>query len=311
MSKRNQDSFFGYNADPTNWAEMENNQTEFIYQTYLMQIALNMFQYENLPETIDEFYLEYILQTRGYLITVDDPTFGLTAVECALGGRINHYYMPTFFRGVDPTGELTKDYALDDVVLFKNSPLYLGTIPYINYYAKQLALCSRTIEVNLDAQWTPYIIAGDKRMKSMFQNFISQVKKGVKTIFTWSNFDLNSINVLPTQAPWVAESVNVLKQSILRECMTLLGIDNANQDKKERVQSAEVNANNTQIIASRNIWLSERQKAIEKFNKKFDQNVKVSFRAYNDILDLIEVNNNTLDMDISDTTKTGTDERGE
>ena len=93
--------------------------------------------------------------------------------------------------------------------------------------------------------------------------------------------------------------------------MTLLGIDNANQDKKERVQSAEVNANNTQIIASRNIWLSERQKAVEKFNEKFGQNVKVSFRAYNDILDLIEVNNNTLDMDISNTTKTGSDERGE
>ena len=93
--------------------------------------------------------------------------------------------------------------------------------------------------------------------------------------------------------------------------MTLLGIDNANQDKKERVQSAEVNANNTQIIASRNIWLSERQKAVEKFNEKFGENVKVSFRAYNDILDLIEVNNNTLDMDISNTTKTGSEERGE
>ena len=136
-------------------------------------------------------------------------------------------------------------------------------------------------------------------MKSMFQNFIDQVRKGVKTIFTWSNFDLNSINVLPTQAPWVAESVNVLKQSILRECMTVLGIDNANQDKKERVQSAEVNANNTQIIASRNIWLSEREKFVKKLNEKYGTNVKVSFRAYNDILDMIEVNNNSIDLDIS------------
>lgn len=136
-------------------------------------------------------------------------------------------------------------------------------------------------------------------MKSMFQNFIDQIRKGVKTIFTWSNFDLNSINVLPTQAPWVAESVNVLKQSILRECMTLLGIDNANQDKKERVQSAEVNANNTQIIASRNIWLSEREKFVKKLNEKYGTNVKVSFRAYNDILDMIEVNNNSIDLDIS------------
>lgn len=292
-------SLFSYSKSPTDYANMETFETENIYQSYLLQIALNMFQYENLPESIDEFYLEYILQTRGFLIIVDDDIFGLTALECAMGGRINHYYLPTSFRGVDPTGELTKDYSLAEVVLCKNSPLFVGTIPFINYYAKELSLCSRTIDVNLDAQWTPYIIAGDKRMKSMFQNFIDQVRKGVKTIFTWSNFDLNSINVLPTQAPWVAESVNVLKQSILRECMTVLGIDNANQDKKERVQSAEVNANNTQIIASRNIWLSEREKFVKKLNEKYGTNVKVSFRAYNDILDMIEVNNNSIDLDIS------------
>ena len=81
--------------------------------------------------------------------------------------------------------------------------------------------------------------------------------------------------------------------------MTLLGIDNANQDKKERVQSAEVNANNTQIIASRNIWLSEREKFVRKLNEKYGTQVKVSFRAYNDILDMIEVNNNSIDLDIS------------
>lgn len=292
-------SLFSYSKSPTDYANLETFETENIYQSYLLQIALNMFQYENLPESIDEFYLEYILQTRGFLIIVNDDIFGLTALECAMGGRINHYYLPTSFRGVDPTGELTKDYSLDEVVLCKNSALFVGTIPFINYYARELSLCSRTIDVNLDAQWTPYIIAGDKRMKSMFQNFIDQVRKGVKTIFTWSNFDLNSINVLPTQAPWVAESVNVLKQSILRECMTVLGIDNANQDKKERVQSAEVNANNTQIIASRNIWLSERERFVEKLNEKYGTNVKVSFRAYNDILDMIEVNNNSIDLDIA------------
>lgn len=297
MSQRR--NLFSYSKSPTDYANMETFETENIYQSYLLQIALNMFQYENLPESIDEFYLEYILQTRGFLIIVNDDIFGLTALECAMGGRINHYYLPTSFRGVDPTGELTKNYSLDEVVLCKNSPLFVGTIPFINYYARELSLCSRTIDVNLDAQWTPYIIAGDKRMKSMFQNFIDQVRKGVKTIFTWSNFDLNSINVLPTQAPWVAESVNVLKQSILRECMTLLGIDNANQDKKERVQSAEVNANNTQIIASRNIWISEREKFVKKLNEKYGTNVKVSFRAYNDILDMIEVNNNSIDLDIS------------
>lgn len=53
-----------------------------------------------------------------------------------------------------------------------------------------------------------------------------------------------------------------MKQAILRECMTFLGIENANMDKKERLVSDEVNANNQQVIASRNIWLSERKKPL-------------------------------------------------
>ena len=106
---------------------------------------------------------------------------------------------------------------------------------------------------------------------------------------------MSMLQVLPTQAPFVAMDVNDVKQTILRECMTFLGIDNANQDKRERVQSAEVYANNTQIIASRNIWLAERQKAVDAFNQKFGTNVKVSFRAYNDMLDMMEVNGTSLE----------------
>ena len=255
-----------------------------------------MFEYTNMPKSVDTFYLEFIMQTRGLCIIIDDERFGATALECTIGGKLNHYYMPTAYRGVDPTGELTGTYNAEDVILFKNSPLYAPLLPQLQYYAKQLALASETINVNLDAQWTPYIIQGDKRMLNQFNNFMKKVRAGVRAIFTAKNLDLMSmLQVLPTQAPFVAMDVNDVKQTILRECMTFLGIDNANQDKRERVQSAEVYANNTQIIASRNIWLAERQKAVDAFNQKFGTNVKVSFRAYNDMLDMMEVNAMSLE----------------
>lgn len=95
-----------------------------------------------------------------------------------------------------------------------------------------------------------------------------------------------------------------MKQAILRECMTLLGIENANMDKKERLVSDEVNANNQQVIASRNIWLSERKKAIEELNKKFGLNASVEFAPYEDyeeIMKLLELDSNTSikDFDIN------------
>lgn len=281
---------------PTDFISDEKTSLEQLYLSYLFNISLNMFEYSDMPKSVDTFYLEFIMQTRGLCITIDDERFGPTALECTIGGKLNHYYMPTAYRGVDPTGELAGTYNAEDVILFKNSPLYAPLLPQLQYYAKQLSLASETINVNLDAQWTPYIIQGDKRMLNQFNNFMKKVRSGVRAIFTAKNLDLMSmLQVLPTQAPFVAMDVNDVKQTILRECMTFLGIDNANQDKRERVQSAEVYANNTQIIASRNIWLAERQKAVDAFNQKFGTNVKVSFRAYNDMLDMMEVNNMTLE----------------
>lgn len=281
---------------PTDFISDEKTSLENLYLSYLFNISLNMFEYSDMPKSVDTFYLEYIMQSKGLCIAIDDERFGPTALECTIGGKINHYYMPTAYRGVDPTGELTGTYNAEDVILFKNSPLYAPLLPQLQYYAKQLALASKTINVNLDAQWTPYIIQGDKRMLNQFNNFMKKVRAGVRAIFTAKNLDLMSmLQVLPTQAPFVAMDVNDVKQTILRECMTFLGIDNANQDKRERVQSAEVYANNTQIIASRNIWLAERQKAVDAFNQKFGTNVKVSFRAYNDMLDMMEVNGMSLE----------------
>lgn len=281
---------------PTDFISDEKTSLENLYLSYLFNISLNMFEYTDMPKSVDTFYLEFIMQTRGLCIIIDDERFGPTALECTIGGKLNHYYMPTAYRGVDPTGELNGNYNAEDVILFKNSPLYAPLLQQLRYYAKQLALASETINVNLDAQWTPYIIQGDKRMLNQFNNFMKKVRSGVRAIFTAKNLDLMSmLQVLPTQAPFVAMDVNDVKQTILRECMTFLGIDNANQDKRERVQSAEVYANNTQIIASRNIWLAERQKAVDAFNKKFGTNVKVSFRAYNDMLDMMEVNDMSLE----------------
>lgn len=281
---------------PTDFISDEKTSLENLYLSYLFNISLNMFEYSDMPKSVDTFYLEFIMQTRGLCIIIDDERFGPTALECTIGGKLNHYYMPTAYRGVDPTGELTGTYNAEDVILFKNSPLYAPLLQQLQYYAKQLALASETINVNLDAQWTPYIIQGDKRMLNQFNNFMKKVRAGVRAIFTAKNLDLMSmLQVLPTQAPFVAMDVNDVKQTILRECMTFLGIDNANQDKRERVQSAEVYANNTQIIASRNIWLAERQKAVDAFNHKFGTNVKVSFRAYNDMLDMMEVNGMSLE----------------
>lgn len=288
MNKTNHQSFTEFCNTPIDYAQMSNAEADYIYFTYLYQIALNMFKYENLPDTIDPFYMEWCLQNNGYCLFYRDELLGDIVTQCTLGGRINHQMQPTEYHTVDPSGVLNKEVGINEGVLIKNTPLYLPITPTLNFYAKQLSLCTRTIEENLTKQWTPYIITGDKRMLNSFKAFINQVKKGVSTIFVSKGFDPNAMGVLNTTAPYIADNINTTKQSIMRECMTVLGIDNANMDKKERVQTAEVEANNEQITASRNIMLIERQKAVEQINKKYGLNIEVYFATEEEIKDDLE-----------------------
>lgn len=296
-------SFTDYCRNAVDVATMNNKEADFIYYTYLQMLSLNMFKYKGLPESINTFYLEYILQTRGYIGFYDDERLGLICSEITLGGRLNHYQIPTDYHTVSTSPLIKKNLTSEECVVMKNSPLYIGIFPYLNFYAKKLALTSRTMDQNLTMQWTPYIITGDRRMLQQFKIFMKKILQGVQTIFTSKGFRMEDVNVLQTNAPFIADELHGMKQAILRECMTMLGIENANMDKKERLVADEVNANNQQVIASRNIWLSERKKAIEELNKKFNLNASVEFAPYEDfeeILKLVELDGNTSLTDFKD-----------
>ena len=296
-------SFTDYCRNAVDVTTMNNGDTDFIYYTYLQMLSLNMFKYKGLPESINTFYLEYVLQTRGYIGFYDDERLGLICSEITLGGKLNHYQIPTEYHTVSTSPLVKKNLTSDECVIMKNSPLYVGLFPYLKFYAKKLALTSRTMDQNLTMQWTPYIITGDRRMLQQFKVFMKKILQGTQTIFTSKGFRTEDINILQTNAPFIADELHGMKQAILRECMTFLGIENANMDKKERLVSDEVNANNQQVIASRNIWLRERKKSIEELNKKFGLNASVEFAPYEDyedILKLIELDGDTSLSDFKD-----------
>jgi len=61
----------------------------------------------------------------------------------------------------------------------------------------------------------------------------------------------------------------------MNEFFTFLGINNVNSDKRERLITNEVDANNEQIEFSAKIMLDSRKKACEKINKMFNLNIDV------------------------------------
>lgn len=262
-------------------AQTLTNLTFSDYYYRLMLLARSRFEWKNLPNGIEERWIEKYLFTEGDCLFFEDQTMGLMVTKATHAGNLNAYDEPTKLKpyGTNYNGKVYTNNV--DCVLIQNNDCGIPTHPTIELYASRLAELSRTIDINVNAQKTPVVILCSE-----------QQRKTVKTVFNqWNGFeplilgdkdlDLNGFKAMNTQAPIVFDKLQLQKHAVWNECMTFLGIANANQDKKERLVTDEVNANNNQIELAAQLMLKSRQQAAEKINAMFGTNITVELREVN------------------------------
>lgn len=263
------------------------------YFRYLMQIAMQMYEWKGLPDSVDPSYLERTLMTEGYVAFYKDPKIGYVVSKGTLGGKLNNYGLPVMFHAHEINYQRTfklnhyLDFKLPNSgVLIKNNDLMYPVVIPMEMYARDLGELKDIIRINQYAQKTPVVIAtNDKKILSA-TNFVQQVDSNMLNIFVDEDFNLEQIKVFNTQAPYVVDKLNEQKNAIWGEAMTYLGLDNSSITKKSRVQKAEVESNNEQIQASANVYLKSRQEAATIINHLYGLNVSVDFRE--GIEDLIQ-----------------------
>ena len=262
-----------------NIEEKLNDLTYSDYYYRLMLIARSIFKWNNLPNGIDEKWIEQYLYGLGECIFFEDDTKGFMVAKCNMSGNLNYYDEPTSLTpyGTDYTGEPLENGK--KCVLIRNNDIMLPTAPTIQLFAYRLMNITRTSDVNVEAQQTPLIVLGtDKQMNSL-KRFVGKVRSHALTIFGYKDLDVNEVKSLNTQAPIVFDKLRLEKHEIWNECMTFLGINNANMNKRERLVDDEVQANNEQIDCAFNVMFKSRQLACEQINKMFDLNISVEKRA--------------------------------
>lgn len=288
----------------------KNNGTYRFYLDRLTELSISMFDWQNVPDSIDPRFLETTLFLNGSAVFFKDEDLReeniegeedgtLLALPVAMNGNFDLYNIPTR-RTAYATNGYNRNLTNKDSVIVYNNMIRTNSVQTCTVYARRLWNLDRAIDVNANAQKTPVLIRCNDSERLTLVNAYQKWEGNEPVIYGTKDFDPNSISVLRTDAPYVARDLYELKTQIWNEALTYLGISNMNFQKRERLVTDEVVRNQGGTIASRYSRLEARREACKKINKMFGTNIEVYFRDDTkefdeNMLGGIEVNDDTSD----------------
>lgn len=262
-----------------------NNVTYMQYFNRLTELAISMFEWQNLPPSVDSRYIELHLFQDGSMVYFNDDVIGNLCLNCLPNGNFDVYGNPVLRRAYSSYNNYQRELNEDNSVIIWNNYLRTNSITDIKMYSRRLYLLDRVIDVNANAQKTPILIQGTEKQRLTLLNLYKEFDGNSPFIFGDKNLDLNGLKCLNTGAPYVADKIYQLKTQIWNEALTYLGISNINIQKKERLVTDEVTRNQGSTIASRYSRLQARRDAVEKINAMFGTNISVDFREDFQVID--------------------------
>lgn len=254
-----------------------NNGTYKQYYNRLVELAISMFEWKNLPDSVDARFLELCLFVDGQAIFFYDEELGYLTLQNAMNGGFNVYRIPVNRRAYAVNGYNRELNENNSVIIFNN---YLHTNSQLDavMFAKRLYNLDRAIDVNANAMKTPIIIKCDETQRLTMLNLYKQYDGNEPYIFGDKAINTNAIQVFKTDAPYVADKLYQLKAQIWNEALTYLGISNINVQKKERLITDEVTRNQGGTIASRYSRLNARRDACKQINAMFGLDIWCDYR---------------------------------
>ena len=264
-----------------------NTQTGRFYQRYLLKKALAVFNWK-LPEWWDENYFLYILYCRGYLAVFDTDQFGVIPQECSLQGY-NVFYRPTDAVIANPLLPGIQRKRIDsECVLMQLQPDYTGILDLCAHYAEKMALASSAINQNLwHTRIATVFFAGSDAEQQSVKKAYDRMTSGDPMVVVHKNLRDADGNLKyevfnrDVKSSYIISDLIADLRKIEAEFDTRVGIPNANTDKRERLITDEVNANNVETTILSDLWMDSIQDGIKKVKDMFGLEISCE-RRYED-----------------------------
>ena len=244
-----------------------------------LNLAINRFTWTNLPKGLTSERLEDMLICHGTLgafveneMLVILPMFGTK--------KVNIYNEHTDFHLFGFNGQ-TFTKSEEEIVKLKNNQLGTEDLSTLQIYAKKIDDIEQTQDVNLFQQTIPKLIGTNKEGILTAKNIMKQIKEHKFVIFTKSKGIENQIKkeeVLDNTAPFLLDKLSDYENFYRNKVLTFLGINNANTDKKERLITSEVDANNDYIQINLDLMYDMRKRFCMEVKEKFGIIINVEKR---------------------------------
>lgn len=292
------------------WADsaLVNDATYFDYLNRLKKIALSIFEWVNLPKSMNARWIERCLYYNGKCAFLKDKELGFINTGASSSGYINIYGIPTklncfsfnyntirtTYTGL-PEGitlkqmEKQKD---EGCILVMNDWECTPTCNTLELFALRLYEAERTCDVNIKSQKFPTMIIVDEKQRLLMENLYNQYNGNQPFIFgdkdQLGSEILRSIN---TGAPYIIDKITEYKKEIWNEALSFLGVNTISLEKKERLITDEANSNNEYINLNLESYLAPRQEACRLFNEKYGltgTDKEISVRVRSDLANIIK-----------------------
>ena len=258
-------------------AILMNTETYVDYLERMKKIALSMFEWQNLPQSMNARFIEMCLFYNGQAALLYDNDYGYINTMAADGGYINIYGLPTEIQCYSYRFNQRRSLYMTDTgeekgkecILVMNNYERIPTCSTVNLFAYRLAEAQRTADVNIKAQRTPVLITTDQKQYFTLKKMYEEYDGNTPAIFADKNvITPDALKTLKTDAPFIAQDIMDYKREIWNEFLTYMGISNLSE-KRERMISNEVDSNNELVNLNLQALLIPRKEACKQFNEKY------------------------------------------
>lgn len=279
MGRRGNNRFgnrgIGFSSDVK--SRVRNDRMFYVFYRHLWVLAMNRFDYENLPDYCERWMIEESMINNGSVLFFEAPAIGVTAFPYTQNGALNMFNVPTKRKVISITSYQPVRTQNNSVIVW-NDDTRQPFISIIIYYADLLAQTERAKFINREQQKRTKGIVTTADNVETVRNMINQQKDGQPYIIQKPEFvDSSRTEAIDLTTPIILKELDDEKNAIYSEYLTILGYNNVSIDKKAQLTSGEAFSNIEHTMGMRNNALTCRQEGIEKVNKKFGTDIQVRF----------------------------------